>query len=84
MTFRNDLTGDLMQLPPPDRLGCSCVKFNGVEVETILFSDVVGSVPVTLGDGMQFRTTDEFVNYLLERLKSGHYRDVRKNPEVDS
>lgn len=70
MKFRNDRTGDIMEIPPPNKLGESVVKFNGRVVEHVLYSDTDNSA--TLGDGRKF-TSDEWAKFLTEQLRIGAY-----------
>ncbi|HWQ54837.1 MAG TPA: hypothetical protein VN442_14215 [Bryobacteraceae bacterium] len=82
MRFRNNITGDVLELPPPDALGASVVLFNGAEVESALYSDADGG-SVTLGDGRRFHSIDDWVAYVIEQLRSGAYRRAAsKEPEV--
>lgn len=66
MRFKNEITGDIMEVPPPDRLGASVVLFNGKVVEHVLYSDQDNSA--TLGDGQKFYE-GQFAEYL--RISSG-------------
>ncbi len=68
MILRNEITGDTLEVPPPDYLGASCVLFNGKEVETCLYSDATNSV--TTGKGIMF-TPEGWSKYLQEQLRTG-------------
>jgi|GEM_PF-3818749 len=67
MRFKNKETGDVLELPPPDRLGASVVKFNGRVVEQCLYGYNPRSV--TTGDGKVFDTPDEWRDYILRRMR---------------
>jgi len=69
MTLRNDITGDVLEVPPPDFLGASVVRFNGRVVETVLYSDEGGG-SATTGDGRVF-TIKEWPAYLVNQLAAG-------------
>src|ERR1700675_1852823 len=71
MKLQNNITGDVLEVPPPNRLGESVVLFNGSIVEHVFYSDEgPGSVP--LGDGKQF-IGKGFADYLVEQLRLGTY-----------
>lgn len=72
MRLRNEVTGDILEVPPPDELGTSVVRFNGRVVETVLYSDVTNTA--TLGDGRVFGASGEFADYLVEQLRIGAWR----------
>ena len=69
MTLRNDRTGDVLEVPPPDALGASVIRFNGRVVETVLYSDE-DSGSATTGDGRVF-TIEQWSAYLIKQLDTG-------------
>ncbi len=69
MKLRNNKTGDVLEVPPPDSLGASVINFNGRIVEHVLYSDD-GSGSATIGDGRTF-TIKQWTEYLLEKLNTG-------------
>ena len=68
MKLKNELTGDTLELPPPNELGESCVLFNGKVVASVLYSDETNSV--TLGDGRIF-SIEEWPQFVVKNLKDG-------------
>lgn len=56
MTLRNKLTGDVLEVPPPDEFGVSVVRFNGRVVERCIYSDETDTV--TLSDGRSFTSPE--------------------------
>jgi hypothetical protein len=67
--MQNQKTGDIIEVPPPDRMGMSKVIYNGKVVEHCLYSDdSAGSV--TLGDGRRF-TSEQFSDYIVEKIAAG-------------
>lgn len=66
MKFKNQITGDVLEVPRPNRLGQSVILLNGAVIEQVLYSDVDNSV--TLGDGRQFSAGKDFASYLLTKL----------------
>lgn len=71
MTLRNDYTGDVLEIPPPNELGESVIRFNGRVVEAVLYSDENGG-SATTGDGRMF-TIKEWPAYLVEQLEAGKW-----------
>ena len=67
MRLKNNLTGDVLSVPPPGPLGDSVVLLNGQVVERVLYSDN-GDGLITLGNGMTFPRGDGFPEYLVGRL----------------
>lgn len=67
MKLLNAQTGDVLEVPPPDSLGISVVRFNGRVVERVLYSDVTGSA--TTEDGRTF-TPSEWSAYIVQRINS--------------
>ncbi len=67
MKLQNNRTGDTLEVPRPDRLGKSVVRFNGRVVEKVIYSDVGGG-SVTTDDGRVF-TVDAWSAYLIEKLR---------------
>lgn len=65
MTLKNKMSGDVLEVPPPDSLGHSVVKLNGIEIESVFY----GEVGITLGSGRTFPDGDEFATYLVGRLR---------------
>ena len=74
MRMENNLTGDVLEVPPPDRFGRSVVAFNSRIVEKVVYSDV-GSGAVTTEDGRVF-TSEEWAAYLVEQLRVGAWKVV--------
>lgn len=63
---------EILEIPDPDFLGASVVRFQGRVVERLIYSDIHDSV--TLADGRRFRTGEEFASYLISQLAAGAYR----------
>ena len=61
--FRNEITGDVLELPPPNILGQGVVKLNGTIVERVLYSDE--SMMITLQNGSML-TAEEWSKYIVE------------------
>ena len=78
MKLRNDITGDVLEVPPPDAMGESVILFNGSVVERVLYSDE-GEGSVTLGNGRVFAAGNSFADYLVEKLKTGEWRKVGRS-----
>ncbi len=70
MKLKNNLTGDILEVPPPDSLGSSVVKFNGRIVEQCLYSDANGGT-ITTGEGKVFASHEDWTEYLIDRLSDG-------------
>lgn len=70
MRLQNNITGDILECPPPDELGASVVRLNGRVIERVLYSDLDGG-SVTLGDGRIFKDDQEFAAYIVARLAQG-------------
>lgn len=66
MRLRNEITGDVLEVPPPNQMGESVVLLNGQVIERVLYCDETMSV--TLGDGRKFSRGGDFANYLVEYL----------------
>jgi hypothetical protein len=69
-SFRNDLTGDVLDVPPPNYLGEGVVRLNGVVVERVLYSDE--SESVTMEDGKQF-SSQGWAKHIVECLRIGKW-----------
>lgn len=67
MRFVNAISGDVVELPPPNELGEAVVILNGVVIERALFSDADGG-SVTLGDGRRFTAGRVFADYLVAMI----------------
>jgi hypothetical protein len=67
MKIRNAISGDVLECPPPNQIGETCVILNGVEIMQVLFSDAGGGT-VTLGDGRQFSAGEYFADYLMSLI----------------
>lgn len=68
MTLKNKFTGSVLELPPPNEMGESFIKLNGIVIERLLFSDNDGG-SVTLGNGREFRGgSPEFNHYVIGLL----------------
>jgi hypothetical protein len=65
--FRNDETGDVIEVPPPNFTGRSVIRFNGKVVERVTYSDLEGG-SVTTEDGRIY-TSKEWPQYLVEQLR---------------
>ena len=74
MKMQNNHTGDVIDVPPPDRTGGSVVRFNGRIVEKVIYSDVDGG-SVTTEDGRVF-TSQEWSAYLVEQLRIGAWKVI--------
>ena len=70
MKMQNAITGDVLELPPPDALGQASILLNGHVIGTALFSDENGGT-VTMGDGRMFPSGDAFADHLVEILRHG-------------
>lgn len=70
MRFRNERTGDVLEVPPPNEIGESVVLLNGAVIERVLYSDV-GDGSVTLGDGRVFAAGEEFAAYIVSLAARG-------------
>ena len=68
MRLQNNLTGDVLEMPPPNALGQAVIKINGIVVERVLFSDENGG-RATLGDGRTFDAGQEFSRYVVGLLE---------------
>ena len=65
--MQNKNTGSILELPPPDSLGASCIKIDGKVVELVLYSDENGGI-VTLGSGRMFAAGVDFSSYVLSLI----------------
>lgn len=65
--LKNEITGEVLELPPPNALGQSSIILNGVAIESVLYSDENGGT-VTLGDGRMFRAGSEFSSHVISLL----------------
>jgi len=66
MRMMNRYTGDILELPPPNKLGESVIVLNGKVVEHVLYSDVNGG-SITLGDGTMFEPgSDAFIAHVTK------------------
>lgn len=66
MKMRNEITGDVLEMPPPNSIGEAVVLLNGRIIERVLYSDATNSV--TVGDGRMFAAGQEFAKYLVSVL----------------
>lgn len=65
MRLKNMITGDVLELPPPNELGQGTILLNGVVVERLLWSDADGG-SVTLLDGRMFPVgSKDFNDYVF-------------------
>jgi hypothetical protein len=71
MRFRDKRTGDVVELPPPDRLGDSCVIFNGKVVMKIRYADYPERTITE--DGRIFFGT-AWAAFVIEQLRIGAWR----------
>lgn len=69
----NKETGDVLEVPAPDRCGHSVVRFNGRTVHEVLYADEDGGTTTTLEDGHVFHG-EEWALYLIEQLRVGRWR----------
>ena len=69
MKLKNDRTGDVLEVPPPNELGESVVILNRKVVEWVLYSDV-GEGLITTGSGREFPHGEGFAEYLVDRLQT--------------
>ncbi len=77
MKMKNNLTGDVVEVPPPDNRGNSVVLFNGRIVERVTYSDLPEDSAVTTEGGKVFSTGDEWATYLVEKLRTGAWKVVQ-------
>lgn len=68
MRMRNNCTGDILELPPPDAFGRSAILLNGKVLHHLLFCDADSSV--RLGDGRKINTS-EFPSFIVDLLRKG-------------
>lgn len=68
MKMQNKVTGDTIEIPPPDMAGHSVVLFNGRIVEHVTYSD---NPPIILTASGHAFIENEFVDYLLSQLRNG-------------
>ena len=68
-TFKNELTGDVVEVPPPDKEGRSVVKLNGEIIEQVTYSDEDGGYATT-ADGRKF-VVEAWVFHILGLIWSG-------------
>lgn len=66
MKMKNEITGQVLEVPPPDELGHSVILLDGKVIESVLYSDESNSV--TLGNGIVFRSPGGFAKYVVELL----------------
>jgi hypothetical protein len=78
--LKNEVTGDVLEVPPPNSLGESVIILNGLTVEHVLYSDENGG-SVTLGNGEMFRPGGGFADYLVEKLRTGGWARRRAREE---
>lgn len=69
MRMKNKVTGDILTLPPPNKIGEAPILINGKIVEWVLYSDE-GSGSVTLGDGRVLDTKEQFPLYVIALLEN--------------
>jgi hypothetical protein len=63
--FQNNITGDVLEVPPPDEAGRAVVLLNGQVLERVVY----GEDSVTLEDGRTFPSGAEFAKYLAGILR---------------
>jgi hypothetical protein len=73
MRFEHKITGDIVELPPPDRLGDSCVIFNGKVVMKIRYADHPGR---TITEDGRIFYGDAWAAFVTEQLRIGAWRDT--------
>ena len=69
MKMQNDITRDVIDVPPPDQTGRSVVRFNGKIVERVTYSDLDGG-SVTTDEG-HILTSEQWSDYLVKQLRLG-------------
>lgn len=69
MKMRDQRTGDVVEVPPPDQLGNGVVLFNGVVVERCVYRDP----DTTTCNGRVYRGT-EWATYIVKQLEAGAWR----------
>ena len=74
MKLQHAHTGDVIEVPPPDRIGRAVVRFNGRIVERVVYNDDCGG-SVTTENGRVF-TAQEWSDYLVEQLRIGAWRVI--------
>ena len=67
MNLKNEITGKVLRMPPPNEFGESVVTLNGEFLIRVLFSDADGGT-VTLEDGRILAAGLEFATYLVSLL----------------
>ena len=67
MKPRNEKTGCVLSIPPPDELGASTITLNGKVLHHLLFTD---DGQVILGDGRIFKAGDEFAKFIVKELEA--------------
>jgi hypothetical protein len=72
MRLKNLETGDMLEVPPPNIVGDSVIRFNGRVVERVTYSDA--DMSVTLGSGRRFDSGKNFAAFLIEQLRVGAYK----------
>ena len=72
LMMRDERTGDIVEVPPPDEMGRGVVIFNGQVVERCEYSDSDGGF-VKTDNGRIFRGK-EWANHIVEQLRIGAYR----------
>jgi len=75
MKLKNERTGDVIELPPPNALGQGVVKFNERIVERCLYSDE--NETVTLADGRTFHAGSEWAAFIVNQCDSGAYSEEK-------
>jgi len=67
MRLQHKVSGDVLEVPPPDWRGYGVVRFNGRIVEKVLYSDKDGGTTTT-EDGRVFHG-EEWALYLVEQMR---------------
>jgi hypothetical protein len=83
MTLRNNITGDVLEVPPPNQTGDSVVKLNGEIIERVRYSD--DPKYIATQSGLMFTRGDEWAAHLVrvlrERVPAAMvHRDSAKGP----
>lgn len=74
MRLQNKITGDVLEIPPPDAEGRSVVLVNGRIVERVVYDDADGGTTTTQ-DGRVYRG-GQWAQYLIEQLRIGAWRII--------
>ena len=68
MRFENKSTGDVLELPPPGRFGCSTIRLNGKIIARVRYSDDDGGY-MELENGTRLNNLGESRAYIFALLR---------------